>query len=318
MSFNKNINARYEEGVSADPTKDMSPEDKAKWDDMNEKYQDLLKTATDKVALSWPGMPPYHGNRNPSGLTVHMDSETKNGFSMCGQRSDPKTTTDDYRECTCYYCMLEYKKNRGLHASSNTAINELEKLATYEPGKVGPNKYPPEEGSKTPKAELKDPGSALPGVDYKTMNQPRATKASHTHRASWQAMKPAVDGTNWETLDATTYGDKAYMYANPNGIGFLILPLFSQRGMYTLHMVAPQTKGERFLYAQKNSLGKLFKVATREFVELERASFDETPFDLSPGNMTWRAATTIHPSLRAILMTPMWRAVVNKARAGGV
>ena len=43
--------ARFEEGVSADPTKNMSPEDAAKWKAMNEEHGDKFKTATDQLAV---------------------------------------------------------------------------------------------------------------------------------------------------------------------------------------------------------------------------------------------------------------------------
>jgi hypothetical protein len=38
--------SRFEEGVPADPTKNMSPEDAAEWEEMNEKYGDKFKKAS--------------------------------------------------------------------------------------------------------------------------------------------------------------------------------------------------------------------------------------------------------------------------------
>lgn len=42
--------ARFEEGVPADPTVNMSPEDAATWEEMNDKYEDQFKTASLDVA----------------------------------------------------------------------------------------------------------------------------------------------------------------------------------------------------------------------------------------------------------------------------
>ena len=43
----QDLQARFEEGKPADPTKNMSPEDKKKWEDMNEKHRDKFKGAAE-------------------------------------------------------------------------------------------------------------------------------------------------------------------------------------------------------------------------------------------------------------------------------
>ena len=50
MQYNWKI-ARFEAGVPADPTKNMSEEDKAKWQAMNEEYGDKFKTAASSAEL---------------------------------------------------------------------------------------------------------------------------------------------------------------------------------------------------------------------------------------------------------------------------
>ena len=45
--------ARFEEGVSADPTENMSPEDAAEWDAMNEEHGDKFKAAAARLATAW-------------------------------------------------------------------------------------------------------------------------------------------------------------------------------------------------------------------------------------------------------------------------
>lgn len=49
--------ARYEEGVSVDPTENMSPEDAAKWRQMHEEYGDKFKSSADKLASVLPSEP---------------------------------------------------------------------------------------------------------------------------------------------------------------------------------------------------------------------------------------------------------------------
>jgi len=42
--------SRFEEGVPADPTKNMDPEDAEKWEDMKDKYEDKFKDSSQRVA----------------------------------------------------------------------------------------------------------------------------------------------------------------------------------------------------------------------------------------------------------------------------
>lgn len=46
----EDITAKFEKGVSADPTENMSPEDKKKWEEMKDKHGDKFKQAQDKTA----------------------------------------------------------------------------------------------------------------------------------------------------------------------------------------------------------------------------------------------------------------------------
>lgn len=79
------IESKFEKGVPADPTENMSPEDAEKWEEMNDKYQDQLKKAisnVDKLSRFEEGkpvdVPEYlrqHGNPDAADEWEKMNEE---------------------------------------------------------------------------------------------------------------------------------------------------------------------------------------------------------------------------------------------------
>lgn len=63
-----------------------------------------------------PGAPrehyarPHHFAVNR--LTRHLPGRP--GYTLCGERADPATLTDDYRDSTCFYCTQAWNREHGM------------------------------------------------------------------------------------------------------------------------------------------------------------------------------------------------------------
>lgn len=88
--------ARFEEGKPADPTDQMSPEDAAEWERMNDKHEDKFKEA--------------------AGRTTHL--EGKKGFTMCGERAHADTLVESVKDTSCHYCKQAWEKQHSKKAES--------------------------------------------------------------------------------------------------------------------------------------------------------------------------------------------------------
>lgn len=62
------------------------------------------KTAAERVADRFA---------SKSGHTTHL--EGKPGYTLCGERADPKTIVDSVKDADCYYCVQAWKKQHGGH-----------------------------------------------------------------------------------------------------------------------------------------------------------------------------------------------------------
>jgi hypothetical protein len=69
--------AKFEKGVPADPTVNMSPEDAEIWEEMTEKYGDLLKTA--RSSIRWKPRPAGKGFVYDTGFEVWNLQRDRNG-----------------------------------------------------------------------------------------------------------------------------------------------------------------------------------------------------------------------------------------------
>lgn len=183
----------------------------------------------------------------------------------------------------------------GKKSEEEEALEKLAQLANYEPGKVlkhtPPKKELDTDGSQMPRDNLKDPGSKVPGVDFSKKT------ASPSHIASWQAMKPAHDGSNWE---AQTNG--GFTYANPNGIGFAVLPTVG--GDFALVMVSPGT-GVNLMKTPLRDAENGFNLAYRYFVTLTKHD------SLEPMEYMWKPAPL---SVTSKIQDPEFRKLVKTVR----
>jgi len=69
--------ARFEEGVPADPTKNMDPEDAAKWQAMNDEHGDKFKTAAGKPGDVWETPAGNWRGTNAKGQTESFETQEK-------------------------------------------------------------------------------------------------------------------------------------------------------------------------------------------------------------------------------------------------
>lgn len=75
-------------------------------------FEKWLKTQPKSVQDDWAANKEKYGDKfKTAGLTTHLANPENKGYALCGQRLYPNTTVKDYREATCYYCLLGHNKN---------------------------------------------------------------------------------------------------------------------------------------------------------------------------------------------------------------
>lgn len=77
-----------------------------------------------------------------AGRTTHLDNPDKPGFTLCGERADPKTTAKSVKDTTCHYCEVAWQKaHGGLRGAGRAPLLAMDQFADmlkdskYEEGK---------------------------------------------------------------------------------------------------------------------------------------------------------------------------------------
>ena len=97
-------------------------------------FKEMNENPPDSVKKVMEGM-------KTAARTMHLENPKKPGFTLCGEKADPKTTADSVKDTTCHYCEVAWQKSHGGITASARPLIAMEQFADllkdskYEKGK---------------------------------------------------------------------------------------------------------------------------------------------------------------------------------------